>query len=318
MKFLHDLANCGLGMHTLRLVLLCLGTAHAARDRTGMMSLVLCVATVSAWVPAGGGVATAAVSPQPAVGPAMFSSGIKAAPKKRAVVKPATKRAPKPVFKKVAKKAATKKRAPAKVQKRAPPPPAVKRPVAMRPAVNKPAVRKPVNPRPGTVLWSGNGQRTVVPRKTVRPPPPKPKPKSMLKSSTASGEDFSPLPLLGVVTGALLFTALASARAPPPPSVDANSVLACIVLAGLAAFVFTGDEKVTAPMAVTAPADAPAEPVRKRDRLRRMFDLRRKAATAADAAATEAAPADAPADGAEPSTPGRFGRFRARFSTNKT
>ena len=310
-------------MHTLMLALLCLGTAHAARDRTGMVSLVLCVATVSAWVPASGGVATAVVSPQPAVCPAMFSSGIKAAPKKRAVVKPATKRAPKPVFKKVAKKAAAKKRAPAKVQKRAPPPPAVKRPVVMRPAVNKPAVRKPVNPRPGTVLWSGNGQRTVVPRKTVRPPPPKPKPKSMLKSSTssgpmASGEDFSPLPLLGVMTGALLFTALASARAPPPPSVDANSVLACIVLAGLAAFVFTGDEKVTAPMAVTAPADAPAEPERKRDRLRRMLDLRRKAATAADAAAPEAAPADAPADGAEPSTPGRFGRFRARFSTNKT
>jgi hypothetical protein len=306
-------------MRTLWLALLCLGTASAARDRTGMVSLVF-VATASAWQVPAGGLATAVtvnpqpVNPQPAVSAAMFSGG-KAAPKRRAVVKPATKRAPKPAFKKVVKQAATKKLAPPKVKT-----PAARKPVQMRPAVRKPAVRKPVQPRPGTVVWSGNGQRMVVPRKSVRLPPPNRKPKSMLKSSAkaqAKDDDFSPLPLLGVTAGVLIFTTLANVRAPPPPSVDANLLLAFTVLAGLAALVFTGDEKEPAPVPVTAPADAP-ERERKRDRLRRMFDLRRKAATAADAAPIETAPADAPADGAAPSTPGRFGRFRARFSTKKT
>ena len=139
----------------------------------------------------------------------------------------------------------------------------------------------------------------------------------MLKSTR--DDDFSPLPLLGVTAGVLLFNALASARAPPPPSVDANQVLAFTVLAGLAAFVFTGNEKESAPTPATAPADSPARE-RKRDRLRRMFRLRRKGAAAADAAPTETAqPADAPADGAAASTPrSRFGRFRARFFTKKT
>ena len=67
----------------------------------------------------------------------------------------------------------------------------------MRPAVRKPVVRKPEQPRPGTVVWSGNGQCMVVPRKSVRLPPPKRKPKSMLKSSRGD-DDFSPVPLLGV------------------------------------------------------------------------------------------------------------------------
>ena len=141
----------------------------------------------------------------------------------------------------------------------------------------------------------------------------------MLKSTR--DDDFSPLPLLGVTAGVLLFNALASARAPPPPSVDANQVLAFTVLAGLAAFVLTGNEKESAPTPAAAPADSPArERKRDTDRLRRMFRLRRKGATAADAAPTETAqPADAPADGAAASTPrSRLGRFRARFFTKKT
>ena len=185
-----------------------------------------------------------------------------------------------------------------------------------KPAVKKPAVRKPVAPRPGTVIWSGNGQPMVVPRKLMRQTRPKPTP---MRKSTRD-DDFSPLPLLGVTVGVLLCNALASARAPPPPSVDANQVLAFTVLAGLAAFVFTANEKESAPTPpATAPADPPARE-RKRDGLRRMFRLRRKGASAADAAPTETAqPAAAPADGAAASTPrSRFGRFRARFSTKRT
>ena len=280
---------------------------------TGVLLLVL-VSTVSAWqVPAGGRITTAVVRPQAAVCPAMFSGG-KAAPKKRATKKvlkkpAAKKRAPSAVRTPVARKPVPKKPA---VKK-----PAVRKPAVKKPAVRKPAVRKPVAPRPGTVVWSGNGQPMVVPRNPARPTRPKPRPMPMLKSTR--DDDFSPLPLLGVTAGVLLFNALASARAPPPPSVDANQVLAFTVLAGLAAFVFTGNEKESAPTPATAPADSPARE-RKRDRLRRMFRLRRKGATAAGAAPTETAqPADAPADGAAASTPrSRFGRFRARFSKKKT
>ena len=283
------------------------------------MLLLVLVSTVSAWqVPAGGRITTAVVRPQAAVCPAMFSGG-KAAPKKRAtktvLKKPAAKkRAPSAVRTPIARKPVPKRPA---VKKPAVRKPAVKKPAVRKPAVRKPAVRKPVAPRPGTVVWSGNGQPMVVPRKPVRPTRPKPKPTPMLKSTR--DDDFSPLPLLGVTAGVLLFNALASARAPPPPSVDANQVLAFTVLAGLAAFVFTGNEKESAPTPATAPAGSPARE-RKRDRLRRMFRLRRKGAAAADAAPTETAqPADAPADGAAASTPrSRLGRFRARFFTKKT
>ena len=298
------------------------------------MLLLVLVSTVSAWqVPAGGRITTAVVRPQAAVCPAMFSGG-KAAPKKRAtktvLKKPAAKkRAPsavrtpiarKPVPKRPAvKKPAVRKPAVKKpaVRKPAVRKPAVRKPAVKKPGVRKPAARKPVAPRPGTVVWSGNGQPMVVPRNPARPTRPKAKPTPMLKSTR--DDDFSPLPLLGVTAGVLLFNALASARAPPPPSVDANQVLAFTVLAGLAAFVFTGNEKESAPTPATAPADSPARE-RKRDRLRRMFRLRRKGATAADAAPTETAqPADAPADGAAASTPrSRFGRFRARFFTKQT
>ena len=278
------------------------------------MVLLVLVSTVSAWqVPAGGRITTAVVRPQAAVCPAMFSGG-KAAPKKRAtktvLKKPAAKkRAPSAVRTPIARKPVPKRPA---VKK-----PAVRKPAVKKPAVRKPAVRKPVAPRPGTVVWSGNGQPMVVPRNPARPTRPKAKPTPMLKSTR--DDDFSPLPLLGVTAGVLLFNALASARAPPPPSVDANQVLAFTVLAGMAAFVFTGNEKESAPTPATAPADSPARE-RKRDRLRRMFRLRRKGATAADAAPTKTAqPADAPADGAAASTPrSRFGRFRARFFTKKT
>ena len=278
------------------------------------MLLLVLVSTASAWqVPAGGRITTAVVRPQAAVCPAMFSGG-KAAPKKRATKKvlkkpAAKKRAPSAVRTPVARKPVPKKPA---VKK-----PAVRKPAVRKPAVRKPAVRKPVAPRPGTVVWSGNGQPMVVPRKPVRPTRPKTTPTPMLKST--HGNDFSPLPLLGVTAGVLLFNALASARAPPPPSVDANQVLAFTVVAGLAAFVFTANEKESAPTPAAAPADSPARE-KKRDRLRRMFRLRRKGATAAGAAPTETAqPADAPADGAAASTPrSRFGRFRARFSKKKT
>ena len=311
--------------------------------RSSVLLLVL-VSTVSAWqVPAGGRITTAVVRPQAAVCPAMFSGG-KAAPKKRAtktvLKKPAAKkRAPsavrtpvarKPVPKKPAvKKPAVRKPVPKKptvrkpavkkpaVRKPAVRKPAVRKPAVKKPGVRKPAARKPVAPRPGTVVWSGNGQPMVVPRNPARPTRPKPKPTPMLKSTR--DDDFSPLPLLGVTAGVLLSNALASERAPPPPSVDANQVLAFTVLAGLATFVFTGNEKESASTPATAPADSPARE-RKRDRLRRMFRLRRKSAAAADAAPTETAqPADAPADGAAASTPrSRFGRFRARFFTKKT
>ena len=291
--------------------------------RSSVLLLVL-VSTVSAWqVPAGGRITTAVVRPQAAVCPAMFSGG-KAAPKKRAtktvLKKPAAKkRAPSAVRTPVARKPVPKKPAVKKpaVRKPAVRKPAVRKPAVKKPGVRKPAARKPVAPRPGTVVWSGNGQPMVVPRNPARPTRPKPKPTPMLKSTR--DDDFSPLPLLGVTAGVLLSNALASERAPPPPSVDANQVLAFTVLAGLATFVFTGNEKESASTPATAPADSPARE-RKRDRLRRMFRLRRKSAAAADAAPTETAqPADAPADGAAASTPrSRFGRFRARFFTKKT
>ena len=141
---------------------------------------------------------------------------------------------------------------------------------------------------------------------SVRSPPSR-------KPQSAAEVDFTPL--LGLTAGVVLFSALASARAPPTPSIDANLVLVCTVLAGFAAFVFTGDDNASAasPMPDAAPAGAPAEPARKRDRLLKI--LRRKAAVA-----TDTTPADAPTYAAEPETGrlGRFALFRARFSRVKS
>lgn len=245
----------------------------------------------------------------------MFSGGSMASPRKAAK---------KPVLKKAMKKAATKTRAPAKkvIKKPAVRKPAVRKPASRKPAVRKPVVKKPAalpvvrkpamrkpyarKPRPGTVVWLGNGQRTVVPPKSVRSPPSR-------KPQSAAEVDFTPL--LGLTAGVVLFSALASARAPPTPSIDANLVLVCTVLAGFAAFVFTGDKNASAasPMPDAAPAGAPAEPARKRDRLLKI--LRRKAAVA-----TDTTPADAPTYAAEPETGrlGRFALFRARFSRVKS
>lgn len=231
----------------------------------------------------------------------MFSGGSMASPKKAAR---------KPVLKKAMKKAATKKRAPAKkvIKKPAVRKPASRKPAMSKPVVRKPAMRKPYarKPRPGTVVWLGNGQRTVVPPKSVSSPPPR-------KPQSAAEADFTPL--LGLTAGVVLFSALASARAPPTPSIDANLVLAITVLVGFSAFVFTGEENTSAasPMPDTAPASAPVEPAGKRDRLLKI--LRRKAAVA-----TDTTPADAPTYAAEPETGklGRFALFRARFSRVKS
>ena len=135
------------------------------------------------------------------------------------------------------------------------------------------------------------------PKPVVRPrPPPPPRPKYTAdvnplrssggrKSASASGDDFTPLPLLGAVAVGAFFLKITSAP-PPPPSNGGPlvPVLAVTALAGLAAFVLTGDD---APTPATAPTPVPVP----------------KDAAPADAPADAAADAPAPAaeaDAAEP------------------
>ena len=178
--------------------------------------------------------------------------------------------------------------------------PAFKKPLSKPKPASKPAP-KPPSPRnpsqskttPGTVLWMGNGQRTVVPAKPVRPPPrppPPPRPqysadvnpqrRNPTKQKSAPDDGFSPLPLLGATAGAVFLTTLASAPPPPPPSGGGDlvlPVLAFTVLAGLAAFIFTGDEAKTE-AAATPPTLLPMP----------------------DDAGTDAAPAEAPTEAVQP------------------
>ena len=221
----------------------------------------------------------------------------KVAPAPKKVVKKAVKVAPRPAPKKVFKKAAPRpafKKAATKPASSpfsalfAPKAPAAKKPAFKRPISKPKPAPKPPPPPPArrasppkatpAFTWSGSGQRLPVkskpdlryttdvnPQRAARKAAPKAQ-----KPKSASDDDFSPLPLVSAVAVGAFFLKITSA--PPPPTNDGGALvplLAVTALAGLAAFLLTGndakmDTPATPPTPVpmpedAAPADAPAD-----------------------------------------------------------